>query len=169
MPEDDLCKIIGQYDGWIIGDDPATRKVLQHGCAGRLKACMRWALVPTTLIFLHLRFGIPIENTPGCLERIADLAMHYLTGLARNTFKSDEEVKETGTNQLAHPLVNKALIYGLGDIGKNLAKRLLAHDVEVHITILVSKSPIVNELQESNWPQGLSDVDFVIFTAPLGF
>ena len=44
MPEDDLCKIIGQYDGWIIGDDPATRKVLQHGCAGRLKACMRWGV-----------------------------------------------------------------------------------------------------------------------------
>ena len=65
-------------------------------------------------------------------------------------------------------MVNKGLNFGLGDIGKNLAKRLLAHDVEVlYHDPYVSKSPIVNELQESNWPQGLSDVDFVIFTAPL--
>ena len=31
MTENELIKIIGNYDGWIIGDDPATQKVFEHG------------------------------------------------------------------------------------------------------------------------------------------
>ena len=31
MSEDALCDIIGAYDGWIIGDDPASRRVLEAG------------------------------------------------------------------------------------------------------------------------------------------
>ena len=31
MSEKDLIKIIKNYDGWIIGDDPATEEVFREG------------------------------------------------------------------------------------------------------------------------------------------
>ena len=44
MTEDELCKIIGEYDGWIIGDDPATKYVFECGVRGKLKACVKWGV-----------------------------------------------------------------------------------------------------------------------------
>ena len=41
MSEDALCEIIGEYDGWIIGDDLASRRVLEAGLVGELGACPR--------------------------------------------------------------------------------------------------------------------------------
>ena len=38
MSEENLCKIIGNYDGWIIGDDPCTENVIKAGIKGKLKA-----------------------------------------------------------------------------------------------------------------------------------
>src|SRR3546814_8122621 len=38
LTEDELIKRLPEYDGWIIGDDPASARVLEAGKAGRLKA-----------------------------------------------------------------------------------------------------------------------------------
>ena len=35
---------IGDFDGWIIGDDPCTEKVIQHGIKGNLKALVKWGV-----------------------------------------------------------------------------------------------------------------------------
>ena len=116
-------------------------------------------------------FGIPIENTPGVFgAEVADLAMHYITGLARHTFAIDIEVKKGNWYK---PIglslwASKALIVGMGDIGKNLAKRLQAHDVDVlFYDPYVPQLSVAPGLKKTNWPNGLSEVDFVIFTAPL--
>lgn len=172
MTEDALCEIIGKYDGWIIGDDPASRKVLEAGVAGQLKACMRWGVGTNNVDFEAFRdLGIPIENTPGVFgAEVADLAMHYITGLARHTFAIDIEVKKGNWHK---PIglslwASKALIVGMGDIGKNLAKRLQAHDVNVlYYDPYVPQSSVAPGLKKTSWPDGLSEVDFVIFTAPL--
>ena len=172
MTEDALCEIIGEYDGWIIGDDPASRKVLEAGIAGRLKACMRWGVGTNNVDFQAFKdLNIPIENTPGVFgAEVADLAMHYITGLARHTFAIDYEVKKGNWHK---PIglslwASKALIVGLGDIGKHLAKRLQAHNVDVSFyDPYVTQSSVPTGLMKANWPTGLSEADFVIFTAPL--
>lgn len=172
MSEDSLCKIIGDYDGWIIGDDPATRRVLEAGVKGNLKACMRWGVGTNNVDFAAFEeFQIPIENTPGVFGReVADLACHYVTALARDTFTIDRKVKE---GEWFKPIgqslwSSRALIVGFGDIGQNLAKRLLAHDMEVWFyDPHVEKSEIAPGCEKVNWPHSLSQVDYVIFTAPL--
>ena len=172
MTEDELCEIIGDYDGWIIGDDPATRKVVEAGVNGNLKACMRWGVGTNNVEFGAFReFNIPIENTPGVFGReVADLACHYLTGLARHTFKINDKVKQ---GQWFKPIGQslwsaRALIVGFGDIGQNLAKRLLAHDMEVwFFDPVVNTSSIAKGSKKVTWPHSLSHVDYVIFTAPL--
>ena len=172
MSEDALCDIIGGFDGWIIGDDPATRKVLRAGVKGKLKACMRWGVGTNNVDFQAFEdFDIPIENTPGVFGReVADLACHYVTALARDTYNIDYQVKN---GQWYKPIgqslwSTKALIVGFGDIGKNLAKRLRAHDIDVFFCDpFVSEAEAGNEYSKVLWPEALGQVDFVIFTAPL--
>lgn len=172
MSEDALVEIIGDYDGWIIGDDPATRRVLEAGVRGKLKACMRWGVGTNNVDFAAFEeFNIPIENTPGVFGReVADLACHYVTALARDSFAIDREVKKgnwykpIGTSLWA----TKALIVGMGDIGKNLAKRLAAHDVEIYyFDPYVAVEEISVAAKKVAWPEGLSVIDVVVFTAPL--
>lgn len=172
MSEDELVEIIGNYDGWIIGDDPATRRVLEAGVRGNLRACMRWGVGTNNVDFAAFKeFRIPIENTPGVFGReVADLACHYVTALARDSFAIDREVKKGNWYK---PIGNslwatKALIVGAGDIGKNLAKRLAAHDVEIHyFDPFVDEADIPVATKKATWPEGLAEIDVVIFTAPL--
>lgn len=172
MSEDALCDMIGEYDGWIIGDDPASRRVLEAGVKGRLKACMRWGVGTNNVDFAAFKeFNIPIENTPGVFGReVADLACHYVTGLARDTFTIDRKVREgRWFKPVGQSLWSaRALIVGFGDIGQNLAKRLLSHDMEVWFyDPHVDKSEIAPGCSKVTWPHALSHVDYVIFTAPL--
>ena len=44
MSETELIDLIPGYDGWIIGDDPATRRVFGAGKHGRLKAAVKWGI-----------------------------------------------------------------------------------------------------------------------------
>ena len=172
MSEDALCEIIGDYDGWIIGDDPATRRVLEAGTRGRLKACMRWGVGTNNVDFAAFEeFQIPIENTPGVFGReVADLACHYVTALARQTYEinslvqSGEWFKPIGQSLWSAT----ALIVGYGDIGQNLAKRLLAHEMKVNFyDPHVSQSTAGTMVRKVSWPHALSHTDYVIFTAPL--
>ena len=172
MSEDALCDIIGDYDGWIIGDDPASRRVLEAGVKGKLKACMRWGVGTNNVDFDAFKeFNIPVENTPGVFGReVADLACHYVTGLARDTFTVDRNVKQgEWFKPIGQSLWSaRALIVGFGDVGQSLAKRLLAHDMEVWFyDPHVEKSEIVQGCSKVTWPHALSHVDYVIFTAPL--
>ena len=168
MSEDALCDIIGDYDGWIIGDDPATRKVLQAGVNGKLKACMRWGVGTNNVDFQAFKeFDIPIDNTPGVFGReVADLACHYVTALARDTYNIDYQVKNGNWYKpIGQSLWStKALIVGFGDIGKNLGKRLQAHDMEIFFyDPFVSQTEAGSEYKKALWPKALSKVDFCNF------
>src|SRR3546814_7778561 len=44
LSQEELVELVPQYDGWIIGDDPATRRVFEAGKAGKLKAAVKWGI-----------------------------------------------------------------------------------------------------------------------------
>ena len=63
---------------------------------------MRWGVGTNNVDFQAFEdFDIPIENTPGVFGReVADLACHYVTALARDTYNIDYQVKMVnGINQ----------------------------------------------------------------------
>lgn len=172
MSEEALCALIGEFDGWIIGDDPATRRVVEAGVAGRLKACMRWGVGVNNVDFAAFKeHEIPIENTPGVFGReVADLAMNYVGVLARDTFQIHEKVKAgiwhkpVGTSLWS----TSALIIGFGDIGRNAARRLHAHDVDVHYyDPYVDQDEVDKNFKKVEYPSSLAYMDFLILTAPL--
>lgn len=172
MSEENLCKIIGDYDGWIIGDDPATRRVLEAGKCGRLKACMRWGVGTDNVDFNAFQdLNIPIENTPGVFgNEVADLAMHYITGLLRDTFQVDRSVRSGGWEKPIGKSLwsSNVLIVGMGDIGTSLARRLVAHGAKTSFyDPYVAPCEELPEVKSVKWPQCVTHNDVVVFTAPL--
>lgn len=168
---EELIDIVPHHDGWIIGDDPATSEVFEAGKAGQLKAAIKWGIGIDNVDFEACeRFGIPITNTPGMFgSEVADLAMCYILGLSRDAFFIDREVRSGKWPKPAGmSLEGKTLgIVGLGDIGRNIAKRANAHDLNI-----LGWDPYANSLPDyiklqNNWPLGIEKCDFVAFACAL--
>jgi D-3-phosphoglycerate dehydrogenase / 2-oxoglutarate reductase len=173
LSEEELIMIVPEVDGWIIGDDPATEKVFAAGKAGKLKAVVKWGVGIDNVDFKAAQaLELPISNTPQMFgNEVADVAISYLTGLARQTFLIDREVRKG--NWIKPPgvsLTGKTVaLVGLGDIGRATAKRLKGFDMKINgydpYTSLSAEELGVDQIIP--FPENLADVDFVILTCAL--
>lgn len=168
----ELKELVPAHDGWIIGDDPANREVLQAGVRGRLKAAVKWGIGVDNVDFAAAKeFGLPVVNTPFMFGReVADIAMGYVIGLARQTFLIDREVRAgRWPKPVGISLADKiGAIVGFGDIGRNIARRMLAADMKV-----IAFDPMFKPAQglesvvRREWPDGLADADFLVLACNL--
>jgi D-3-phosphoglycerate dehydrogenase len=168
---DELLAIVPQHHGWIIGDDPANAEVFEAAKAGQLKAAVKWGIGVDNVDFEACeQLGIPITNTPGMFgAEVADLAMCYVLGLARDAFFIDREIRKGGWPKPAGiSLSGRTIgIVGLGDIGRNIAKRAKAHDLNVIGWDPYAKSvPDYIKVKES-FPSGIISCDFIVFACAL--
>ena len=166
-----LLTIVPQHDGWIIGDDSATSEVFAAGKSGKLRAAVKWGIGIDNVNFAACeKLGIPITNTPGMFgAEVADLAMCYVLGLARDAFYVDREIRKGGWPKPAGiSLVGKTIgIVGLGDIGRNIAKRARAHDLKIIGWDPYTKSiPDYIKVKDA-FPSGISSCDFIVFACAL--
>ncbi len=169
---EELVQIVPQHDGWIIGDDPATREVFAAGKAGKLKAAVKWGIGVDNVDFAACKdLGIPITNTPNMFgAEVADIAMGYVIALARETFQIDNGIRQ---GQWPKPrgisLSGKtAALIGFGDIGKNMAKRLLAADMKVIVYDPVAPDTVEHAaVQRIEWPNRVEEADFILATCSL--
>ncbi len=172
LSEEELVRLLPGFQGWIIGDDPATRRVFEAGKKGALRAAVKWGIGVDNVDFDAAReFGIPIINTPGMFGReVADVAMSYVTALARDTFVIDRAVRAGGwPKPRGISLADKTMaLVGFGDIGRNLAKRALAADMRV-IAYDPAFEPVpeLAAVQAGTWPQRLEEADFIALTCAL--
>ncbi len=169
---EELKDILPQHDGWIIGDDPATREVFMAGKAGKLKAAVKWGIGVDNVDFAACHdLGIPITNTPNMFGgEVADIAVGYVIALARETFQIDAAVKQGGwPKPRGISLAGKTVaLIGFGDIGRNTARRLLAADMKV--VAYDPAAPDVPELgavERAAWPDRLHEADFIVVTCAL--
>ena len=160
LSEAQLKEIVPLHDGWIIGDDPATNSVLGAGRAGKLRAAVKWGVGVDNVDFAACKqLGISITNTPNMFgAEVADIAMGYIIGLARQTFEIDRGVREGGWPKPSGiSLSGKTVaLVGYGDIGKNAAKRMLAADMHV-----IAYDPFAEDsldlkaVERAEWPRRL--------------
>lgn len=172
LPEKELIQLVPKFDGWIIGDDPATRKVFEAGKSGLLKAAVKWGVGTDNVDFdacADLR--IPIKNTPQMFgEEVADLAMCYVTSLARQTQIIHQGILN---NKWPKPIGislngKKCGVVGFGDIGKNTAKRLISSSMEViAYDPCFASDESLSSVRHKIWPDSLNELDFLIFTCSL--
>lgn len=167
-----LKELVPQHDGWIIGDDPATREVFEAGKAGRLKAAVKWGIGVDNVDFAACKdLGISITNTPNMFGgEVADIAVGYVIALARQTFDIDRGVRACDwPKPRGISLAGKTVaLVGYGDIGRNTARRLLAADMTV-----VAYDPYapddsaMTQVQRATWPQRINEADFIVINCAL--
>lgn len=173
LSEKELIALLPEYDGWIIGDDPATKSVFTAAKDGRLMAAVKWGIGVDNVDFAACKeLNIPITNTPNMFGgEVADVAIGFMLGLARQTFYIDREIRNNvGWPKPAGMSVSgkKVGIVGFGDIGFNTAKRLMGFDVGV-----IAYDPVIegdrglDYVSRKSWPEGLGELDFLIFTCAL--
>ena len=172
LSEQELCEQLPSYSGWIIGDDPATRRVFEAGQAGQLRAAVKWGIGVDNVDFDACRdLGIPIINTPGMFgAEVADIAVGYVIALARHTFEIDRGVREGGwPKPRGISLAGKTVaLVGYGDIGRNTARRLLAADMRiVAYDPFADPASIEAGVELAAWPERLEEADFVVINCAL--
>lgn len=172
LSEEELINLLPDFDGWIIGDDPATRRVLEAGKYGQLRAAVKWGIGIDNVDFEACHeLDIPITNTPKQFgEEVADLAIAYLLALARHTYQIHDGVKHGGwPKPRGTSLRGKVVgIVGLGDIGYSIAYRLERFGVQ-----LIGYDPFIDSnlgietMERVDWPQDIENIDFLIFACAL--
>jgi D-3-phosphoglycerate dehydrogenase len=170
---EELIELVPLHDGWIIGDDPATAEVFTAGKAGKLKAAVKWGIGVDNVDFAAARaLGLPIINTPNMFGgEVADLALSYVLALARESFDIDRGIR---AGQWPKPagisLGGRTLgLIGLGDIGRNLARRALACDMKVIAWDpgFTEPPPGLEAVEIAAWPDRIGEADFLAFTCAL--
>lgn len=169
LTEGELLEILPDYDGWIAGDDPATKKVLHRAQGGRLRAIVKWGIGIDNIDLQAIDdLGLRFANTPGMFsDEVADLAYGYLISLVRKITLIDKSVR---TGHWIKPqgmsLRGKtAGVVGLGNIGKSIIARLHTSGVST-----IGYDPFVEELPSSeirSWPEGLEICDFLFLACAL--
>lgn len=172
LSEEELIELVPQYDGWIIGDDPATRAVFQSGMAGRLKAAVKWGVgIDNVDLAAARELGLPIANTPTMFgTEVADVALGYVIALARQLYEINRAVREGGWPKPAGTsLAGKSVaLVGFGDIGRNTARRLLACGMNVFAyDPSFQGGEGFEAITSHRWPDRLGEADFIILTCSL--
>lgn len=172
LSEDELIKLVPEYDGWIIGDDPATRRVFEAAKEGRLQAAVKWGIGIDNVDIAACRdLGIPIANTPKMFGgEVADVAVGYVIGLARRLFFIDRRIRmdQEWPKPAGVSLAGKKVgLVGYGDIGHALARRLLAFGMQIIAYDPVASGGEITGVERAVWPERLGEADFIVFTCSL--
>lgn len=171
LSEEELMKLLPDCDGWIIGDDPATRQVFEAGKAGKLKAAVKWGIGVDNVDFEACKdLRIPITNTPNMFgNEVADLGVSYLLALARETFFIDREIRKGNwPKNRGISLSNKTVgVIGYGDIGRNTVERCLALGMNAVVYDPGFSDISVENVQLAQWPNQIDTCDFLVFTCAL--
>ncbi|SDT46699.1 D-3-phosphoglycerate dehydrogenase [Mucilaginibacter mallensis] len=173
LSEEELIEIVPTVDAWIIGDDPATEKVFTAGKNGKLRVAVKWGVGVDNVDFKACeKLGIPISNTPRMFgNEVADMALAYFTGLARESYRVDREVRAGNWIKPAGMSLDgkTVALIGVGDIGLATARRLKAFGVKINaydpFTKLTAAEANVDEILA--FPDKLEQADFVLLTCAL--
>ena len=138
LTEEELIKLMPDFDGWIAGDDPITFRVLKVGKDNKLKAIVRWGVGTDNVDFEACKkLDLPVTNIPNSFgEEVSDVAVGYLLSLARRLHVIDQHTKRgEWYKPSGMSLSNKKVcLIGFGDIGQKIAKKLLSFNLKICVS-----------------------------------
>jgi D-3-phosphoglycerate dehydrogenase len=170
MAEAELVAIVPRVDAWIAGDCPVSRRVMEAGLGGRLRAIVKWGVGVDNVDFAAAReLGLPVANTPGVFgNEVADVALGYVIALARQTHLVDRGVRGGAWPKPAGLSLCecRAALVGYGDIGRAIAHRLLACGMRVTVydPAATAAGP---GCEIRRWPDGLEGADVLVLACAL--
>lgn len=133
LEEEDLLKVISEYDAIVCGDDKITEKVID--AATKLKTIIKWGTgIDSINVEYALTKNISVKRTLDAFtEPVADTTLAMMLADVRSLFKNDNIVKSGGWGKpQGYTLAEKTVgIIGLGNTGRAVAKRLVAFGSKV--------------------------------------
>lgn len=134
LPESKMLELAGNFDAFLCGDDAITRAVLDKS-APRLKVIAKYGIgVDKIDVEGCTEYGIPLTFCPGVNHTtVAEHTFGLLLSVIRhlneqaNAVRGGEWKRMTG-----HEIMGKQMgVIGLGRIGKEVAKRARAFEMNV--------------------------------------
>ena len=134
LPEAEILKLVGTHDAIICGDDAFTKPVLDK-CLPRLRVLSKYGIgVDKIDIPAATSLKIPVTFCPGVNHvTVAEHTFGLLLSLTRLIPAQDALIKKgEWKRSTGRELAGKTMgILGLGRIGKEVAKRARAFDMNV--------------------------------------
>ena len=134
LPEAEILRLVGSHDAIICGDDAFTKQVLQK-CLPKLRVLSKYGIgVDKIDIPAATDLKIPVTFCPGVNHvTVAEHTFGLLLSLTRLIPPQDALIKKgEWKRSTGRELAGKTMgILGLGRIGKEVAKRAKAFDMNV--------------------------------------
>ena len=135
IAEAKLLPIIANYDAVICGDDEYTKAVLEKGKAGKLKFISKYGVGLDKIdLVAAKKLNIPVTNCPGVNQiSVSEHVLALLFTFEKNIIQQHESTKKGSWKRwIGSELHGKTIgIIGLGNIGKELAKKSSALGLNV--------------------------------------
>ncbi len=126
VKENELLKVIHNYDGVICSDDEFTKKVLNK--AKKLKVISKWGTGIDSIDSVYAKKnGIKVFNSPGAFTKgVSQYAIGVILNLTRKISENNQSVKNGSWKKFQGINIEKKKIgvVGLGKIGFQLIKYL---------------------------------------------
>ena len=170
--EEDLKKIIADYDGIVVGVDEMTEEVIE--AAENLKVIGKNGIgVDNIDLEAASEAGIPVVNIPGANSHsVADLAVGLMLSLARSIPSVNNMTKEGKWERIiGRELWKKKIgVIGTGSIGREIIRRLtggfkcqiMAYDIEKNEELAQNSLVQYCDLEEI-----IPEVDYLSLNVPL--
>lgn len=141
LPEEEMLKLLeteGEggkgFDAFLHGDDAITRKVIEKALP-RLKCLSKYGIgLDSVDVTAATDLGVPVLFTPGVNHTtVAEHTFGLMLMLAKRMYEEVSHVKQGNWKRITgSELAHKTLgIIGLGRIGKEVAKRARAFEMDV--------------------------------------
>jgi D-3-phosphoglycerate dehydrogenase len=131
--EEDLLQWISEVDGVICGDDRFTERVLR--AAPKLKVLSKWGTgIDSIDQQACKKLGIAVRNTPDAFSQpVADSIMGYILCFARNLLWMDQAMRKGVWQKIPGRSLGECVlgVIGVGNVGKALVRRAVAHGMHV--------------------------------------
>ncbi len=133
LSEEELLKVIADYDGIICGDDRITVKVLE--AAPRLKVISKWGTgIDSIDAEAAADRDIPVYRTPNAFsEPVADSVLGYMLDFARKPHLQNQQIRAGEWKKPNLVALNECTlgVVGVGDCGKAVVRRAIAFGMRV--------------------------------------
>lgn len=133
LEKEAMKQLIADCDGIIVGVDPLDAEIL--ACAPKLRAIAKYGVGVDNIDMEYCKeHNIKVSRTVGAnSEAVADYAMTLIMAVARKAVLIDRRCRRKDWGKISTRDVSNATIgiFGLGAIGKNVAKRAQGFGMKV--------------------------------------
>jgi D-3-phosphoglycerate dehydrogenase len=135
LKESVMLDVIDSFDGIICGDDEITRAVIEKGAKSKLQIISKYGIGLDKIdVSAAKEFGILVTNCPGVNNvTVAEHVFALLLSYSKNIIAEHNYIQGQNWKRLiGREIFDKTIgIVGLGNIGKEVAKRALAFGLKV--------------------------------------